>query len=108
MSEFLGSMLGSVSQLLGLAQGSAGGGLSTLILQLENGGLGEKVRSWVGHGENQPVTPEELSTAFSPEQLNAWAEQAGTTPEALLKEMADTLPHVVDKATPEGKLPDQG
>ncbi|MCW3474993.1 YidB family protein [Limobrevibacterium gyesilva] len=105
MSEFLGQMMGSVAQILGVAQGAAGGALTPLIAQLENAGLAEKVRSWISHGENLPITPEELEAAFTPEQLDAWAEQAGTTPEALLKVMADALPHVIDHATPEGKLP---
>ena len=100
MSEFLGPVLGPLAQVLGLAQGASGGGLQALLAQLENAGLTERVRSWVGHGENLPVTAEELGSAFTPEQLNGWAAQAGTTPEALLEIMADELPHAVDRATP--------
>ncbi len=104
MSEFLGQMMGSLGQILGIAQGAAGGGLPTLLAQLENAGLAEHVRSWIGHGENLPITPDELAKAFAPEQLQSWADQAGTTPEALLKVMAEALPQVVDHATPEGQL----
>ena len=100
MSEFLGPVLGPLAQMLGVAQGAAGGGLQALLAQLENAGLTERVRSWVGHGENLPVTAEELASAFTPEQLNSWAAQAGTTPEALLDVMADELPRAVDRATP--------
>jgi uncharacterized protein YidB (DUF937 family) len=106
MSEFLGQMMGGLSQLLGIAQGAVGGGLPTLLAQLENAGLGKHVQSWIGHGENMPVTPEQLAPAFTPEQLRAWADQAGTTPEALLKILAEALPHAIDQATPEGKLPE--
>jgi uncharacterized protein YidB (DUF937 family) len=112
MSEFLGQALGSLpgllTQIVGVAQGAAGGGLPALLAQLENVGLGEEVRSWIGHGENLPVTPEQLEKVFPREQLEAWAEQAGTTPEALLKVLAEALPHVVHHATPEGRLPDVG
>lgn len=106
MSEFLGGMMGNLAQVLGMAQGAAGGALTTIVAQLENAGLAEHVRSWVGHGENLPVTPEALRGAFTPEDLNAWALQAGTTPEALLKVMSEALPHLVDRATPGGKLPE--
>jgi uncharacterized protein YidB (DUF937 family) len=106
MSEFLGQMMGQAAQLLGLAQGMAGGGLTPLVAQLENAGLTERVRSWIGHGENLPVTPEELAVAFPPEQLQAWADKAGTTPDALLKVLAEALPQIVDHATPEGRLHD--
>jgi uncharacterized protein YidB (DUF937 family) len=106
MSEFLGQMLGSLSQLLGAAQGAAGGGLTPILAQLENAGLGEHVRSWVGHDENLPVTPDQLAPAFTPEQLKGWADEAGTTPEALLKVLAEALPGAVHAATPDGRLPD--
>jgi len=100
MSEFLGQILGPLAQALGFAQGVAGGGLPALLAQLENAGLAERVESWTGHGENLPVTPEELASAFTPEQLNSWALQAGTTPEALLQLMSEELPKAVDQATP--------
>jgi uncharacterized protein YidB (DUF937 family) len=102
------SLPGLLTQILGAAQGAAGGGLPALLAQLENVGLGEQVRSWIGHGENLPVTPEQLAPVFSREQLEAWAKAAGTTPEALLKVLAEALPQVVHQATPEGKLPPEG
>ena len=60
-------------------------------------GLAERVQSWIGHGENLPVTAEELGTVFSPEQLNAWAEHEGTTPDAVLQALADQLPDAAAK-----------
>jgi uncharacterized protein YidB (DUF937 family) len=105
MSEFLGQMMGSLAQVMGIAQGAAGGWLTGMVTQLENAGLNEQVSSWIGHGDNLPVTEEELAKAFTTEELAGWAERAGTTPEALLKVMAEALPRVVDHATPEGKLP---
>ncbi len=106
MGEFLGQIMGGLSQLLGIAQGAAGGSLTTLLAQLENAGLGEHVQSWISPHENLPVTPEQLAGAFTPEQLREWAEQAGTTPDALLKVLAEALPQAVDHATPEGRLPE--
>ena len=99
MSEFLGSLLGPLAQVLGLAQGAAGGALPSLVAQLENAGLAEQVGSRIGHGENLPVTAEELASAFTPERLNSWAEHAGTTPDALLEIMSKELPGAVDRAT---------
>ncbi len=105
MGEFLGQVLGPLAQMLGLAQGAAGGGLPALLAQLENAGLAERVSSWVGHGDNLPVTAEELATAFTPEQLNSWAEQAGTTPDALLEVLSEELPNAVNQATPVAEAP---
>ena len=95
-------ILGPLSQVLGLAQGMAGGGLPTLLALLENAGLVAQVRSWLGSGENLPVTAAELATAFTPEQLKQGAAVAGTTSAALLSHIAERLPGEVDEATPVG------
>ena len=105
MGEFLGQMMGGLAQFLGMIEGTIGGGLPTMMAQLENAGLRPHVQSWVGPGENMPVTPEQLAPAFTPAQLQAWADQAGTTPQALLKVLAEALPQAVDHATPNGVLP---
>ncbi len=103
MGEYLGQVLGPLAQMLGFAQGAAGGGLPALLAQLENAGLAERVSSWVGHGENLPVTADELADVFTPQQLNSWAEQAGTTPDAILALLSNELPTAVDRATPANK-----
>jgi len=84
--------LGPLAQVLGLAQGVAGGGLPTLLAQLENAGLAEQVGSWAAQGEQLPVTAEELATVLTPEQLNHMAKEAGTTPDVLLERLAQELP----------------
>ena len=105
MSDLIGQAWPLLTQLVGAAQGAAGGGLPALLAQMENAGLGAEVRSWVGHGENLPVTPEQLAAVFPQEQVQAWAKEAGTTPEAVLKLLAEALPELVHHATPEGTLP---
>jgi len=105
MSDILMQLPALLTQIIGAAQGAAGGGLPALLAQLENVGLGDQVRSWIEHGENLPVTPEQLEKVFPREQIEAWAISAGTTPEALLKVLAEALPQAVHHATPEGKLP---
>lgn len=109
MGELLGQVWGPLAQLLGVAQGAAGGSVTALVTQLENAGLAEQVGSWMGEGDNLPVTEAELEAAFTPEQLNAWAEHAGTTPDALLELMSRELPGTMSRASredPEG--PSQG
>jgi uncharacterized protein YidB (DUF937 family) len=98
MSDFTGSLPGLLTQLVGLAQGAAGGGFPALLAQFENAGLGERFQSWVGHGENLPVTEAELERAFTPEQLNAWAEHVGASPDDMLSILARDLPGAVDQA----------
>lgn len=96
---------GLLTQILGTAQGAAGGGLPALLQQFENAGLGEQVKSWLGSGENLPLTPEHVIAAIPPEQLEAWAAKAGISSEELAPILAHVLPHAIDHATPDGEVP---
>jgi len=100
MSGSFAGIFGPLSQLLGLAQGAAGGALPAILAQLENAGLTEHVRSWLGPGQTLPVTAEQLEAAFTPEQLDAWAQHAGTTPDAILRVLAAELPDAAARLGP--------
>jgi hypothetical protein len=63
-------------------QGTGGllGGLGGLIDKLQQGGLGNAINSWIGHGQNQPVSPGQLGSALGPDLINyqaALADSAG-------------------------------
>lgn len=92
MSEFMMAFSG-LAQLLGAAEGAGGGVWPGMLAQLEMAGFGSHVASWRGEAENLPVTADDLSTAFTPQQIQAWAAQAGTTPDVLLQRLAEALPH---------------
>ena len=98
----LGGMLG------GLLGGGALGGLGGLLGGLRDQGLGHKVESWVGHGENHPVAPHEVERAFDPTDLDEAARRAGTDRGTLLDELSRMLPGMVDGMTPQGRLPQRG
>ena len=105
MSGSIGAFMGPLAQVLGIIEGAAGGGLPALLAQLESAGLSETVRSWVGHGENVPVTAEELGRALPTDQVEVWAREAGTSPEALLAHLSEHLPGAVHRASPNGRMP---
>ncbi len=113
LGAFTGGQSGSgltlvLTQLLSGQGSAAGGGLQGLLTQLTKSGLGPQVQSWVGTGENHPVTPEQLSAALPADHVNDLAQQAGTTPQNLLAALAHALPHAVDHATPDGQVPPAG
>jgi uncharacterized protein YidB (DUF937 family) len=81
-------------------------GVAAIIAKFQNAGLGTQVQSWVGTGQNASITPDAVSGVFSQDQINGWAQQAGTTPDALRNVLAEALPHVVDHFTPNGQMPD--
>lgn len=98
-----GVMQTLMSTLMTNQQGS--GGLAELIQKLEQGGLGPAVQSWVGTGENQAVSPQQLHSALGEEQVQQIAGQAGMQPHDLLSMLAQNLPSIIDKMTPNGQVP---
>jgi uncharacterized protein YidB (DUF937 family) len=88
--------------------GSAGGllsGLGGLLDKLQQGGLSNATNSWVGNGQNQPVSSNQLSSALGPDVIKNLAQQSGLPEEDLSKQLSQILPGLVDKLTPNGRLP---
>jgi uncharacterized protein YidB (DUF937 family) len=104
LSDMLKGGLGGL-----LAGGAAGsvlsGGLGDLLNQLQKGGQGDAANSWVGKGQNKPISPGDLASALGGDQINAIAKQAGLSPDDLLKGLSQYLPGVIDHLTPDGRLP---
>lgn len=91
-----------------LADNSQGGGLAGLLQQLQSAGLAEQVNSWVGTGQNLPVSPEQLQGAFGADRMSQMAERMGLSTGDLGAQLSQMLPQVVDQATPGGQLPEGG
>ncbi len=105
-----GGGLGGLGGLLGglLGGGAAGGllsGLGGLLGGLRSQGLERHVDSWVRPGPNEQVSADELSRAFDPRDVDAAAQQAGTDRGTLMNEVSRIFPDVVDRMTPQGRLP---
>ena len=81
------------------------GGLGGLLAKLQNGGLGNVANSWVGSSQNQPVSPGQLGSALGPDIIKILAQRSGLSEEELTKQLSQVLPGVVDKMTPQGRLP---
>ena len=94
-----------VGGLLNQGGGGVGGGLAALVQQFQQGGLGEVVQSWVGTGQNLPVSPEQLQSVLGGDQIGALAQQAGLSTGDLMGQLSQLLPQVVDRLTPDGRLP---
>ena len=95
---------GSGSPGIGGAAG-VGGGLSGLISQFENAGLGNLVQSWVGNGPNQAVSPQQLQNVLGEQQVQTMANQAGMAPSGFLSQLSQHLPAAVNGMTPNGQVP---
>ena len=108
-----GGMIGQVAAAAAPALISAAlaktnlGGLQGIVNQLQKGGLGTQVQSWLGNGSNLPVTPQQLQAALGDERVRQIAEHFGIPVDQALKLLAQHLPAVVDQASSNGTLQSQ-
>ena len=79
--------------------------LSGLKQQADQAGLGDIFDSWVGTGENKPITGEQVKSMATGGRLQELADQAGITIDDAAEEVSKVLPDMVDKVTPDGVLP---
>ncbi len=92
-----------------LAGGAAGtvlsGGLNDLLKQLQESGHGEVAKSWVGTGQNHPISPKDLGSALGADQISSLTSEFGLSRDELLEGLSQYLPQVVDHLTPGGQVP---
>ena len=84
------------------------GGISGLQQMFEQKGLGGVMSSWVGTGQNMPISADQLQNVLHSGALQQVAAKAGIDPTQLTSMMTTLLPHVVDHLTPNGQVPDSG
>jgi len=100
----LGDLLKGV--LGGGAAGTAlSGGLNDLLKQFQQNGQGDVASSWVGTGSNKAIAPKDLASALGADRINALMAYSGMSREDMLTGLSKHLPDVVDKLTPDGRLP---
>lgn len=111
---FLDSIAGAVLGKIGGEQGSMAqaaiemfnqnGGIDGLLDKFKAGGLAEEAASWVGKGENLPITAEQISNVLGNGEIAELAAKFGLTPETLSAQIAQHLPTMIDKLTPNGEV----
>ena len=107
----LGSVLegqhpGALSAVLDYVNSPQVGGISGLQKMFEDKGLGGIVASWIGSGQNLPISADQLQSVLHSDALQQVAQKHGIDPSQLTSVMSALLPHVVDKMTPSGQVSD--
>jgi uncharacterized protein YidB (DUF937 family) len=86
--------------------GSGGhGGLNGIVAKLQQAGFGDQVKSWIGNGQNLPITAEQLQQVLGSDTVKQLAARFNIPVDQLAKVLAQLLPNAVDHASPDGKLP---
>jgi len=88
--------------------GQGGNGLGALVQQFEQGGLGHLISSWVGTGQNLPISAEQLQNVLGSDTIARLAQQLGQGHGEVASQLSQILPQVVDKLTPQGQIPQGG
>jgi uncharacterized protein YidB (DUF937 family) len=109
-NQVLGNVLGGSSNPLasGLLQmiQNQPGGLQGLVQSFHDKGMGGIVSSWVGTGANSPISADQIHQVLGSDQVKALAAKAGISPDTAGSAIAQLLPGLVDKLTPNGSVPD--
>lgn len=119
LDDLLGSALGQNPQATpdrntGMAQAMLEllidprvGGIDGLARQFQQNGLGELVQSWIGTGRNEPISPDQVTQALGPERLGRVSDRSGIAGSMLPMLLAQVLPVLIDRLTPDGNVPTQ-
>lgn len=99
------SLLSSVLQLVNNPQT---GGISGLVESFQKGGLAKAVNSWVSTGRNIPVSAEQIQSVLGNEKIQNLASKLGINTNQVSAQLAEVLPQVIDKLTPNGTMPEAG
>ena len=81
------------------------GGLSSIVAKLQQAGFGDQVKSWIGNGQNLPITADQLKQVLGSDAVRQLAAKFNVPVDQLSEILAQQLPAAVDHASPDGKLP---
>ncbi len=105
----VGSMLGSSTNPLAISVlqmiNNHPGGLPALVQSFHEKGLGEIASSWLGTGQNLPISADQIQHVLGSDVVKQLAAKAGISPDMAGSSLAQMLPSLIDKLTPDGQMP---
>ena len=103
-----GEHSGLIDSIMSMVTDKEAGGLEGLVNTFKERGLGDKISSWISTGRNLPISNDQVQQGIGKEQIQQLAEKMGLSPEDAKSKLAELLPDIIDKLTPEGKIPEGG
>ena len=94
-----------VNAVIGLLGNKSTGGLGGLVEQFASKGLGDIINSWVSTGKNLPISPDQIQKGLGANLINQIATKSGLNADEVSTHLSKVLPQVVDRLTPDGKIP---
>ena len=81
------------------------GGLGGLMEKFNNAGLGDAAKSWVGTGENAPISGDQIGQVLGGDMMGELASTLGMSQGDAAGSLAQMLPGLIDQLTPNGQAP---
>lgn len=103
-----GESSGLLNNVMEMLSNRETGGLNGLVQSFKDRGLDDVVSSWVGKGENLPVNADQISNVLGSETIQNLAAKAGVSSSDLSSMLAQHLPGLIDRLTPDGVIPEGG
>ena len=97
-----------LEQAMNLINNPATGGLAGLVETFKSKGLGDVMSSWISTGENKSISPDQIKQALGSDKIQQIATKLGLSKDAASQQLSELLPQMIDKLTPNGKLPEAG
>ncbi|MFM7330838.1 MAG: YidB family protein [Brachymonas sp.] len=102
----LAALLPVVTEML--ANGGQQGGLGGLMEKFNQAGMGDVMGSWVGKGENMPISADQLSQVLGSGAIGDIAAKLGVDANQAGGMLSQVLPGLIDQLTPDGQAPAGG
>jgi len=98
---------GTLTKALSGLSGDKGGlDIAALIGGMKGGGMGDMLQSWLGNGQNEAISGDQVSNLLGSDKISAFASQLGISEEDAIGGLKDAMPQMVDKASSDGSLLD--
>jgi len=103
-SDSITSVLGNL--LGGDNESDGGGGIGSILSSMKEKGLGSIADSWLGDGDNEEISTDQLRDVVGGSKVTEMASELGTDEDSLLSGLKDALPQMIDKSSSGGSLLD--
>lgn len=105
LGDKMGDLGGVMDALSGLTDGN-GLDLAGITDKLKEGGLGEQLTSWLGDGENAPVSADQITSALGADKIGEMASKLGVDAGSAAEKLSQAMPSLMDKFSSGGSLLD--
>ena len=102
----IGNLISALSSLAGGDRSKGGFDLGSLLSKMDAGGLGGIAKSWLGDGNNEAISPDQITNMLGADKISEFASKLGLSKEEAAGGLSEALPQMVDKASSGGSLLD--